>query len=411
VINLGQIIRQYGQAYIEQYRPPKTHLKVLSAIQNCRTAALGGHAWVCQACACLHVRYNSCRNRHCPNCQAFEKEKWIEHRKEELIPVPYLHIVFTLPHQLNSLTISNDRLIYQLLFKAAWQTLQTISEDKKWLGAQMGMIAVLHTWGSNLSLHPHLHCIVPAGGWDNEKQKWRATKNKRFLAPNKKVLSPVFKGIFMRLLIEAIEEGQVHFYGQAKMYEDMEQLRNLLQQLYKLNWVVYAKRPFAGPIQIIKYLSRYTHRIAISNHRIVALKDDKITFTVKNYRKLDKKGQPLKTTLTIGVLEFLRRFLMHVLPFRFVRIRYYGILSIRNRKTKLLQIQKHLGHQRPPRSVLTTQQRLQQLGIDPNQCPYCQQSTLTFLGYIPQTYLPPNKSPPLDILVVPDTERMNNTQA
>jgi len=193
MIKIGEIFRKYAPSYLKQFPACANHLKVIDAIRNCRTSALGGHAWVCTSCGGMHVHYNSCGNRHCAQCQAFEKEKWVEKRKQELLPVPYLHLVFTLPHELNPIVLSNDRLIYNLLFKATWLTIQQIAKDKRWLGAQTGMIAVLHTWGSNLSLHPHLHLIIPAGGLNETATKWIETKKKAFLAPNKKVLSPIFR--------------------------------------------------------------------------------------------------------------------------------------------------------------------------------------------------------------------------
>ncbi len=402
---LGHIVRTHRQAYVERFRPPPLHLKVLSAVANCRTAALGGHASVCTSCGTVKVWYNSCGNRHCPQCQAFEKEKWVEKRKAELLPVQYLHLVFTLPHELNPLVLSNDRLLYNLLFRAVWQTMRQLGQDQKWLGAQPGMIAVLHTWGSNLSLHPHLHCIVPAGGI-TAKGRWKPTRKKNFFVPVKKVLSPVFRGKFMALLTGAFENNQLQFFGQAKPLGEITELRRLFRKLHRKNWVVYAKRPFGGPEQIINYLSRYTHRIAISNRRIAALEDGKVSFYYKNYRKKDSNGLPVVQTLTLDVMEFLRRFLMHVLPRGFQRIRYYGFLATRNRRTKLKSLQQHLGFTPPAGLHIPWQQRLEQLtGLDPEACPYCQSKTLQFIGYVPRQPSA-GRSPPAPILVhiPPQTE-------
>lgn len=397
---IGELFSQYALTYIQKFSPPIGHLKVIDAIRNCRTSALGGHAWVCTSCGGVHVHYNSCGNRHCPQCQAFEKEKWVEKRKQELLPVPYLHLVFTLPHELNPLVLSNDRLIYNLLFKATWQTICQVAKDKRWLGAQTGMIAVLHTWGSNLSLHPHLHLIIPCGGLNETQTKWIATKKKRFLAPNKKVLSPIFKGIFIKLLTKAYETGQLAFYGQAKVYEDIDQLRCLFNTLQRKNWNVYAKQPFGGPAQILNYLSRYTHRVAISNRRIVTLNNDKITFSVKDYKQKDAKGLPLIKNLTLNVLEFIRRFLLHVLPKGFQRIRYFGILAIRNRKTKLKTVQQLLKHQPPAINPLHWKERLAQLtGVHPDTCPFCGQKALKELGFIPQQFVPLGRSPPAQVQI------------
>ena len=381
----GQILQKYGSTYIQQYAVSAAHLKVIDAIRNCRTSGLGGHAWVCTSCGGVHVHFNSCGNRHCPQCQAFEKEKWVEKRKQELLPVPYLHLVFTIPHELNPLVLSNERLMYNLLFKATWQTINKVAKDKRWLGAQTGMIAVLHTWGSNLSLHPHLHLIIPSGGLNKERTKWIGTKKKAFLAPNKKVLSPIFKAIFLKLLTKAFETDQLEFFGQAKLYEDITQLRQLFAVLQRKKWNVYAKKPFGGPAQILNYLSRYTHRVAISNHRIVGLKNNQLTFSVKDYKRKNDKGLPIIKNLTLNVLEFIRRFLLHVLPKGFQRIRYFGILAIRNRKTILKKVQTLLNHQPPAISPLHWKERLEQLtGVHPDTCPFCGLRTLKELGFIPQ---------------------------
>jgi len=397
---IGQLFRQFSPLYVTSFNPPPLHLKVIDAIRNCRTSALGGHAWACTSCGGIHVHFNSCGNRHCPQCQAFKKEKWVEARKSELLPVAYLHLVFTLPHELNALVLSNDRLIYNLLFKSVWETIQQLAGDKKWMGAQAGMIAVLHTWGSNLSLHPHLHCIFPCGGLSEDQKEWIPTKKRNFLAPNKKVIAPIFSAIFIKQLREAYEQGSLQFFGQAAIYKDPQQLSNLFRTLDRKKWNVYAKKPFGGPAQIIDYLSRYTHRIAISNHRIISLKNKQLTFSVKDYKHKNAKGLPIVKTLTLGVLEFIRRFLLHVLPRGFHRIRYYGILGIRNRQTKLKKVQQLLNYQAPPKHPLDWKKRLQQLtGIDPDACPFCQQRTLQPLGFIPQYLKPIGRDPPLTIYI------------
>ena len=403
-MTLGNIIRTYGKQYKEQFLPPPQHLKVMDAVQNCRTSALGGHAWVCTNCGGVHVHYNSCGNRHCPACQAFEKEKWVEKRQQELLPVPYLHLVFTLPHQLNALVLSNDRLLYNLLFKAAWQTIQQLSGDKKWLGAQTGMLAVLHTWGSNLSYHPHLHCVLPAGGLNEQQTKWIATKNKRFFAPNKKVIAPIFKAIFLKLLQAAYENDQLDFFGQAEELADFATFKKLFLKVDKLNWNVYAKRPFGSPAHLLNYLSRYTHRIAISNQRIVGVKDGRVIFSAKNYRKKDEKGAPKIEKTSLEVMEFIRRFLLHVLPKGFQRIRYFGILAIRNRTSKLVKAQQLLNHHPPNINPLDWKQRLYELcGIEVDVCPFCKKKSLQFLGHITQSSSFAGRSPPAQInLLTPE---------
>lgn len=397
---IGDIIRQYGEPYRKQFQPPPQHLKVLDAIAKCRTQALGGHAWCCTSCGGVHIHYNSCGNRHCPGCQAFKKEQWVEARKQELLPVPYLHLVFTIPHELNALVLSNDRLLYTILFKAVWKTVNQLARDERWLGAQTGMIAVLHTWGSNLSLHPHLHCILPCGGLDKNGQ-WVNTRKKRYFAPNKSVIAPLFRAHFLRLLCMAYEEERLVFYGAAKAYEEVAKLRGLFSSLAKKKWVVYAKQPFGGPAQIINYLSRYTHRIAISNHRIVKVSNGEVVFSYKKYQAQKKDGKAPILQMPLKVMEFIRRFLLHVLPKGFTRIRYYGILATRNRQTKLAAAQRQL-HYQPLKVVnLTWQQRLLQLtGIDLRVCPFCGQTTLQSIGGVAATDFN-NKAPPVIIQLNP----------
>jgi len=398
---MGDVLRTFKKQYINIYHPPPQHLKVIDAICKCRTSTLGGHAKSCTKCGAIHVFYNSCGNRHCPQCQAFEKEKWVEARKQELLPVPYLHLVFTLPHELNLLVLSNDRLIYSLLFKAVWKTIQQITQDKKWLGAQSGMIAVLHTWGSNLTLHPHLHCIIPCGGINEKQNQWIPTRKKRFLAPNKKVIAPIFKAIFLKLLRIAFEKCQLQFFGQARIYENLDVLAKLFRKLNHKNWNVFAKQPFGGPAQILNYLSRYTHRIAISNHRIIAAHNNQITFSYKNYKKSNSKGIAPIEKMTLTSMEFIRRFLLHVLPKGFQRIRYYGILAIRNRKLKLKNLQQILKYQPPPVSPLHWKDRLEQLtGKHPDECPFCKTRTLIVVGNLVQTTPTLGRSPPIVLQII-----------
>jgi hypothetical protein len=402
MVSLGSIVRDYGAAYKLQYSPPPLHLKVLDAVAACRTSALGGHAKACTTCGAIKVYYDSCCNRHCPGCQAFKKEKWVEDRKKELLPVAYLHVVFTLPHELNPLVLSNDRLIYSLLFKAVNQTIKQLGADPKWLGAQTGMIAVLHTWGSTLTLHPHIHCIIPAGGLSFDGKKWKSTKKKHYLAPNKTVIAPIFRGKFMSLLTTAFDLGQLQFFGAAKIYEDFKELHKLFTTISTKKWNVHAKTSFGGPEQIINYLSRYTHRIAISNHRILDIKNGRVSFTYKNYKAVKTKNcpAPIETT-SLDVLEFIRRFLMHVVPKGFQRIRYYGFLATVNRKTKLEHIKKLLNFNGPNIQPINWQQRLIQLtGIDPDCCSFCNSKTLQFIGYVPPQTLT-GRGPPQIIIIPP----------
>jgi len=319
-VELAEIIRRYGSEFIDQYHPSGYHKGVLSAIKSCRTAVLGGHIDQCDDCDRLRISYNSCRNRHCPKCQGLKQLRWVLSRKEDLLPVRYFHMVFTLPDALNSLCLNYPDVLYDILFRSVRDTLFSFAVNPRHLGAEIGFIAVLHTWGQNLSLHPHLHCLIPAGGITLDG-KWRnARSNGDFLFPVK-ALSGVFRGKFRDEL------------RQASIDAPFEVSRSLLVKMHQSNWVVYAKAPFAGPQQVIEYLGRYTHRVAISNHRFVKLENDRITFRYKDYR--DNNRPKL---LTFDVVELLRRFCHHILPRRFVRIRHYGILSSR-RKPELYKLQ------------------------------------------------------------------------
>jgi len=321
-------------------------LRTLYAVRKCRTSAMGGHIDRCDHpdCGKLHLSYNSCRNRHCPKCQGHQREEWIRKREAELLNVEYFHVVFTLPDHLNELCLYKPDMLYVMLFRAAWQTIQGFGHNHKFLGAKTGMIAVLHTWGSNMSLHPHLHCIVPAGGV-NGSGKWKATKSQgKYLFPIK-ALSKVFRAKFLDELNKAdLLKPELH------------------EKLTTKKWVVYAKRPFHGPQQVTEYLGRYTHKIAISNHRISDVGQDDVSFSVKDYRKGGKKG-----TCTLAKQEFIRRFSMHVLPKGFVRIRHYGILSTTGKKKHLITIRSQTGTVK-----LKEKREPSKLG----QCPACKKGAL-----------------------------------
>lgn len=324
-------------------------LRTLSAIKRCRTAQLGGHIDSCSSCQHIQISYNSCRNRHCPKCQANKKEQWILKRQSELLPVPYYHVVFTIPETLNVYALQYPREIYSILFKASWQTIEAFSKDKKWIAAKMGMIAILHTWGQNLSLHPHLHCIVPGGGV-NKQGKWKTAKVLKTGKASKilfpvKAISKVFRGKFVALLRKELPQLPYRFYP----------------KLYKHKWVVYAKRPFGGPKQVIEYLGRYTHKIAISNHRLKSLSNNSVSFTYKDYRQEGKNK-----TMSLTQKEFIRRFSLHILPKRFVRIRHYGILSSYWKRKKLSELQDKLDFT-PPIQLMQTKN---------HQCPKCKKHSL-----------------------------------
>lgn len=300
-------------------------LRHLNNISKCHTPALGGWMIKCKSCNHLQYQYHSCRNRHCPSCQGSKREEWVERQQKYLLDVPYFHVVFTLPSELRALCLHKPKLIYGLLFKASWETIATLSKDKKYLGAQTGMTAVLHTWSQNLGLHPHLHCIVPGGGVKHNG-KWVTTRSKgKYLFPAK-VMATLFRAIFMKGLKELAQSSQLVLEHTVK------------EALYAKKWVVYAKRPFAKPAHVIEYLGRYTHKIAISNYRILKVTDTHVHFKWKDYRHAAKSK-----TMTLTIAEFLRRLAMHILPHRFVRIRHYGILSFHGRSKKIPMLQEQQG--------------------------------------------------------------------
>ena len=303
-------------------------LRTLFALKKCRTSALGGHIDACDECGNISISYNSCRNRHCPKCQGRNREDWIQTRETELLPVPYFHVVFTLPEVLNKTALHEPKMLYDILFESAWETLQTFGKNKN---LQMGMIAVLHTWGQNLSLHPHLHCIVPGGGVD-ENGAWKNIKNDGKFLFSVKALSKVFRAKFCEKLKANLKD---------KFNENQEnEYEKIRQSLWEKPWVVYAKKPFGSPKSVVEYLGRYTHKIAISNGRIRGIDDKTVTFDYKDYRQ---KG--IKKQMVLSHEEFIRRFAMHILPKRFVKIRHYGFLSSTWKRIKLKKLQQKLGIQ------------------------------------------------------------------
>src|SRR5438876_10832071 len=323
---VADILRVQGDRFLDRYRSSLgfQQLKAFRAIQRCRTAALGGHRDACQSCGDQTISYNSCRNRHCPKCQAQARERWLAARERELLATSYFHAVFTAPHELNVLALENPRLFYDLLFTASAQTLLEIASDPKYLGAEIGMIAILHTWGQNLLLHPHIHCVIPAGGLSPDHQQWIRPRCPFFLPV--KVLSRVFRGKFIAGLKRAFQEGKLAFFGSTQHLSNEKAFRSFLRLLFRHDWVVYAKRPFGGPEHVLHYLARYTHRVAISNHRIVNVANGQVTFRWKDYAHGSKQR-----TMAVSGQEFLRRFLLHVLPRGFVRIRFFGFLANRHR--------------------------------------------------------------------------------
>ena len=382
---LANIFGRFGPAYRDLYRDrmPLSHLKAMHAIQTCRTPAQGGHLYECDTCGKQHFVYHSCRNRHCPACQFLPTERWIDGRRKDLLPIPYFHVVFTIPSQLHRLFRSNQRLCYKLLFQAASQTLLTLAADPKHLGATIGFIAVLHTWTQMLAYHPHIHCIVTGGGLSPNQHRWVSARDDFFIHVN--VLGSLFRGKLLHLLRAAVDKG--------KLPPDPDQPFNrLLGPLYKKKWIAYCKEPFAGPQQVVDYVGRYTHRIAISNRRITRITDDTISF-----RRRDPNDPEKSKTTALPALEFIRRFLQHVLPSGFIKIRHYGILANRNRRACIARVRLLLCiHPQPePLTPQAWHELLRILtGTDPFTCPYCNQGTL-----ILKAKLQPLRAPPSQLLV------------
>jgi hypothetical protein len=330
-LEVADLIRSAGAAFVERNRQWLSwkHVKVLLAIARCRTAALGGHLDECTRCGHrATISYNSCRNRHCPKCQTAARERWIAARQRELLPTRYIHVVFTLPLQLAALSLQNKKVIYDLLFRASAETLLEVARDPRHLGAELGFFTVLHTWSQKLGLHPHVHCVIPAGGLSPDHTHWVKSRSRFFLSI--KVLRRVFRGKFVAGLQRAFQEGQLYFHGEMTLLAQPKIFAAWLRPLFRKDWVVYSKPPFGGPEYVLQYLGRYTHRVAISNHRLVSFAEGKVTF-----RWRDSAHNNEQKLLTLSLDEFLRRFLLHVLPKGFVRIRNFGFLANRRRATLL----------------------------------------------------------------------------
>jgi Putative transposase/Transposase zinc-binding domain len=323
-LEVADIFRSHGPAWRQANAGHVSldQLKVMSAIENCRTAALGGHVARCEKCAHTLIAYNSCRNRHCPKCQGAAAREWLAEREAELLPVPYFHVVFTLPAAIADIAYQNKAVIYDLLFKASAETLITIAADPEHLGARIGVLSVLHTWGSALTHHPHVHMIVPGGGFSLDGTKWVSCRPGFFLPV--RVLSRLFRRLFLEKLVAAHAAGELQFFGEHAALSERKAFATYLAPLRSREWVVYSKRPFGGPKEVLRYLARYTHRVAISNRRLIACDDKGVTFKWKDYRL---EGRQRYKLMTLATHEFIRRFLIHVLPAGFHRIRYYGLLA------------------------------------------------------------------------------------
>lgn len=390
---VADILREYGSAYQAAHKIPPLHRKVINAIVKCRTEALGGHLEECDQCGYQHPFYNSCRNRHCPKCGALAKERWLAARQKELLPVSYFHTVFTLPEDLNPIALVNQKIVYDILFRAASETLLTLGRDPKHLGGDTGVLAVLHTWGQNQLDHPHLHCIVPGGGLSLDGKKWllpkKMSKNKAFFV-HVNIISDLFKKKFLAYFRKAHKIGTLKFVGKTAYLADNWVFQKLIDKLYMKKWVTYCKEPFGSSKEVLKYLARYTHRVAISNDRIMKLQDGKVTFKWRDYK--DHGRQKL---MSLDTFEFIRRFLLHVLPKNFYKIRYYGLWSNRNRKTKIQTCREILGQ--TPDSDLAELQTLswqdllfELTGIDMRKCPQCNKGRMVTIKLLPKLRAAPS---------------------
>lgn len=369
-VEVAHIFRQHGPEYRKTHPLPVPHLRAMRAIEICRTSELGGHVERCDTCGARRISYNSCRNRHCPKCQFLRKEQWLEARNKDLLPIPYFHVVFTIPDDLNPITLRNPKVMYTILFQAVSETLTKLARDPKHLGAQIGFIAILHTWGQNLMDHPHIHCVVTGGGLSPDGQKWVSCKKKFFLPVE--VMSSLFRGKFLAYFKQRYDSDDLIPPGHL---QDHDAFKKFLKVMYNREWVVYCKPPFNGSEGVLRYLGRYTHRIAIGNHRIINMQDDRVSFLWRDYSDDDKNK-----VMTLKVSEFIRRFLLHVLPPRFVKIRHYGLLGNRNRKTNLLICRKHLNciHKATDKDMSETWQELllRISGVDITKCPVCEKGTM-----------------------------------
>lgn len=378
---LADIFRQYGEAYRGSHRLPPTHLKVMRDIELCRTASLGGHIERCNTCGFERKAYCSCRNRHCPKCQGLVKARWLEARMAELLPVTYFHNVFTLPHELNPLTLCNKNVIFDMLFRSVSETLLTFARNpQNGLGGKLGFIAILHSWDQTLMDHFHLHCVIAAGALSFDQSRW-IPAGEDFLF-HVKALSRVFRGKFMDHLEEAFANGQLVFAGNTQPLGTRKGFSRLKEQLWGKDWVVYCKKPFAGPEQVLDYLGRYTHRVAISNHRIVDGANAEVTF---RYR--DRKDQDKLKEMTLPAQEFIRRFLLHVLPDGFMRIRHFGFLANRCKKKTLGRCREllGLGAELPEVQEKSTQELMLELtGVDLTRCPVCKEGIMKVVAALPK---------------------------
>jgi hypothetical protein len=395
-LEVADIFRQVGPAYRQDHAEAISagQRRVMRAIERCRTAALGGHVEQCDACGHQRIAFNSCRDRHCPKCQSLVRAQWLEDRQAELLPVEYFHVVFTVPQEIAAIAYQNKAVVYDILFHAAAQTLRTIAADPRHLGAEIGFISILHTWGQNLLHHPHLHCVVPGGGLAPEGQRWISCRPGFFLPV--RVLSRLFRRLFLTQLRSAFDEGDLQFFNSLAPLQGRDAFASYLAPVAQAEWIVYAKPPFGGPRQVLDYLGRYTHRVAISNNRLIDFADGLVAFAWKDYHHESRRK-----VMRLDAQEFVRRFLLHVLPAGLQRIRHYGLLANRYRKAKLDHCRQLLAAPTPvvelPDPALDYRDRYQRLtGVSLRDCPHCGRGQMVRIeSFLPGT-LPrgPPATPP-----------------
>jgi hypothetical protein len=377
---MADIFRQYGERYRRTHKLPLQQLRVMRAVEVCRTAALGGHAEACSQCGHTRISYNSCRSRHCPKCQNTERAKWLEARKAEVLPVPYFHVVFTMPEEMARIAFYNAKTVYGILFQTASEALLTIARDPKHLGAETGFFAILHTWGQILLHHPHVHCVIPGGGISPDRKRWISCKPGFFLSV--KVLSSLFRRRFLEALGKAFAEGGLQLISELEKLKDPAAFSEYLAQARQKDWVVYAKPPFGGPAQVIEYLGRYTHRVALSNERLLRVSNGDVTFQWKDYRH---KHKHKSRCMTLDADEFIRRFLIHTLPPGFQRIRYFGFMGNRRRAENLALCRRLLN---PAADLLPKPEQCRSTVREsaprpPAPCPECGRGEMIRLGIVP----------------------------
>jgi hypothetical protein len=393
-LEVADIFRRFGSAYRQTHAETlgRAQRRVMRAIELCRTAALGGHVECCDTCGHQRIAYNSCRNRHCPKCQSLARAQWLETRQAELLATEYFHVVFTVPEPIAAIAYQNKRALYNLLFHASAETLRTIAADPRHLGAEIGFLVILHTWGQNLLHHPHVHCVVPGGGIAPDASRWVASRPGFFLPV--RVLSRLFRRLFLQRLRQAFAAGELRFFGALEPLHDAHAFAEYLAPAAQAEWVVYAKRPFGGPAQVLNYLGRYTHRVAISNNRLLSVDNGNVTFLWKDY-----KHGAAKRPMTLAAPEFMRRFLLHVLPAGFQHIRSYGFLGNRYRESNLALCRQLLGMSTPTAEVADPPSDYRDLyerltGKSLRDCPVCGRGHMLCIETFPAASLP--RPPPLD---------------